>query len=181
MEDNVHSPSHKMTMIELNEFNENLLRKASSEMDLPNIRKLLLMNRTETFSVDKHEFHGLDPWLQWVSIHCGSTSKVHGLLRNGESGMLKLPQIWEVLDGKGISSGLWGLMNARRGRTEHCRFFLPDPWTYDSNSYPNYLERFIALPRYYSKNYLAPSKYKIFCKGVKTLSILLHPRNIFAV
>jgi hypothetical protein len=69
-------------------------------------------------------------------------------------------------------------MNARRGRTEHCRFYLPDPWNHDSKTYPNYLEKFIALPRYYSKNYLAPSKYKIFCKGVKTLSIMLHPRNI---
>ena len=41
MGNNDHSHSPKMTMIELNEFNEDLLHKASSEMDLPNIREYL--------------------------------------------------------------------------------------------------------------------------------------------
>ena len=56
----------RLILVELNEFNEGLLRKASNDLNLRNINKFLGMQKSETISLDESEHFGLDPWVQWV-------------------------------------------------------------------------------------------------------------------
>jgi hypothetical protein len=145
----------KVLLIELNEFSSDLFSDAVKQIPLPNIEKLLALNSSLTQSDELTEHRGLDPWVQWVSIHVGQPYKVHQILHLGDAvKKLKHPQLWEVLSEFNISSGIWGAMNATRSKAKNCLFFLPDPWTYEENAYPADLNNLLALPRYYSKNYL---------------------------
>ena len=60
-----------MLIIELNEFNVELLENNADKFGLKNIRRLLKMPRKNTSCDELKEHHGLDPWVQWVSIHTG--------------------------------------------------------------------------------------------------------------
>ncbi|RED48544.1 hypothetical protein [Aestuariispira insulae] len=170
--------ARSLTIVELNEFSETLINRATQDMTLPHLEWLTKLNRSTTYSPDQEEHHGLDPWVQWVSIHTGTTSEHHGILRHGDVSNLTLPQYWEILSAQGISSGLWGLMNAARGQADQCRFFLPDPWTYEEEGYPEDLSRFLALPRYFAKNYLQPSRSETIRSGLTTLGYLIRPSNL---
>jgi hypothetical protein len=158
-------PNRRMLLVELNEFSVELFEQGARELDLPNLRRLLSMTATVTTTDDRVEHRGLDPWVQWVSAHTGQPSSVHRVLHLGDTpAKLDSPQLWEVLSANGISSGIWGAMNATRGAADQCRFFLPDPWTFSEPAYPDRINDLLALPRYYSKNYLDVSVWE-FVKG----------------
>lgn len=156
---NSQASSKQMTLIGLNEFSVDLLSQGAKELKLENIRQLLSMHSATTTTDDMVEHRGLDPWVQWVSVHTGVPSSVHGIIHLGDTpSALSVKQIWETLSDAGISSGVWGAMNATRENATHCRFFLPDPWTFSEKAFPGELNDLLALPRYYSKNYLDVSK-----------------------
>ncbi len=145
----------KLLIVELNEFNVELLANNADKFGLKNIRRLLKMNRSLTSCDELKEHHGLDPWVQWVSIHTGvgfNTHKIKHLSQENDSGY---PQIWEILSKDGFTSGIWGALNSSLGNTSKCLFFFPDPWSFSQNAYPIILNNFLALPRYFSKNYLS--------------------------
>ena len=160
----------RLLLVELNEFSVDLFRRGMAEMQLPNIERLLAMRASRTTTDDRVEHRGLDPWVQWVSIHTGLPSSRHGIVHLGDapssSGMR---QLWETLSARGVSSGVWGAMNATRGSAERCVFFLPDPWTFEEDAYPAPLGDLLALPRYYSRNYLDVSK-AAFARGTLRLA-----------
>jgi hypothetical protein len=159
----------RLLLIELNEFSVELLERGARELGLKNVRKLLSMALTTTTTEDRFEHRGLDPWVQWVSVHTGQPSSAHGVLHLGDTpAKLDARQLWEVLSTHGISSGIWGAMNATRGTAERCRFFLPDPWTFSEPAYPERVNDLLALPRYYSQNYLDVSAWQ-FVKGTLRL------------
>ena len=139
--------------LELNEFNEPLLREASAELRLKNVEKLLHFHKSETWTEDLYESDFLEPWVQWVSIHTGIPSSEHQIKHLGDVPQLKTPQIWEKLSEKGISSGIWGAMNASRNQTANCLFFLPDPWTASETAFPKELNALLDPLRFISKNY----------------------------
>ena len=68
---------------------------------------------------------------------------------------------------------IWGAMNASRRRTKGCKFFMPDPWTYSEKAYPKSLNLFLSLPRYYSKNYIIPSKNNLLMGFIKMIIFFL--------
>lgn len=145
----------RLSLIELNEFALELFERGTQELILPNIAKLLTMNSSVTTTDDRIEHRGLDPWVQWVSVHTGVPSSTHGIIHLGDTpSNLNVQQIWQVLSTHGISSGIWGAMNATREGAPNCQFFLPDPWTFSEDAYPDKLNSLLSLPRYYSKNYL---------------------------
>jgi hypothetical protein len=147
-------------LVELNEFSVELFEQASEALDLRNVRRLLAMPRSATTTDDAIEHHGLDPWVQWVSVHTGQASDRHGVMHLGDTpGKLGCRQLWEVLGDRGIHSGVWGAMNATRNDTATCDFFLPDPWTFSESAYPAELDDLLALPRYYARNYLDVSAF----------------------
>lgn len=168
----------KILLIELNEFSIDLLNKGVKVLGLKNIKKILKLNHSKTFSDDQLEGQGLDPWVQWVSVHTGKPSKVHNVLRIGDIPKLELPQVWEILASNGITTGIWGPMNASLNNRRGCKFFLPDPWAYSEIGYPDSLNSFLDLPRYYSKNYIVPSK-KNLAKGFLKFILFFLRKGIF--
>ena len=98
----------KLLIVELNEFNEKLLKEAASKFNLKYIKKFLRMNNCETISTNKKEHYGLDPWVQWVSIHTGYPHQDHQIDHLADIQKLKYPQIWESIGERGYTSGIWG-------------------------------------------------------------------------
>jgi hypothetical protein len=169
-------------LIELNEFSIELFQRGITELALPNIKRLLAMRQSRTLTDDKVEHRGLDPWVQWVSTHTGVPSSVHRIMHLGDApSKLGLSQLWEVLSQKGISSGVWGAMNATRGNAPQCAFFLPDPWTFEEPAFPKPLGDLLALPRYYSKNYLDVSKKKFLINGLRLARYVLGSPALFKI
>jgi hypothetical protein len=163
----------KVTLIELNEFNQELLEKASHVFNLSHLKKLVSMTATHTSTQDSYESDFLEPWVQWVSVHTGLPSSQHGIKHLGDVPDLMTPQLWEALSKEGITSGVWGAMNASRSSADLCAFFMPDPWTASEKAFPQELNAFLDPLRLVSKNYLNPDK-KIVLKLLKNL------KNLFA-
>ena len=137
-----------MLVIELNEFDPDYLLKNSKKLNLRNIQYFLNFQHTETITEEKIEHQGLDPWVQWVSIHCGKPMKEHNIKRLGETKIQKDEQIWNKISKfNAVKWGVWGVMNAPCGGYIGRSFFLPDPWSFEEKAYPHSLERLLALPR----------------------------------
>lgn len=168
----------KTIFLELNEFNADLLKKASQELPLKNIEKMLSLNHSTTFTEDTYESDFLEPWVQWVSVHTGKPSSVHKIKHLGDVPHLDTKQIWEHLSDEGITSGVWGAMNASRNGAEKCKFFLPDPWTASEIAYPEELNNLLDPLRYISKNYLNTSPAKLF-KKLKNLCNLFSANQLW--
>ena len=113
-----------MLIIELNEFNRDFLEKGANTLNLKNLSYVLKLDSSTTESVEKREHHGLDPWVQWVSIHTGKKLENHGIIRNSDVEKLKFKQFWEILGEKGISTGIWGAMNAKKMIQKGVIFFF---------------------------------------------------------
>lgn len=151
-------PVRRLCWLELNEFDRELAGALAREHGLESLARVLALPHARTTTRDREETGFLEPWVQWVSIHTGSESSEHRIRHLGDVDKLALPQVWEELSRRGVSSGAWGVMNATRGDAPLCRFFLPDPWTFSEPGHPAELEDLLALPRYAARNYLALSK-----------------------
>ncbi len=156
-------------VIELNEFNVGLLQQAAERFDLEHVKSILSWSHCETQADHDKEHEGLDPWCQWVSIHSELPSSVHKVIRLGDVDKLQYAQIWERLGEKGISTGVWGVMNARRNDAKLNQFFTTDPWNFTELPFPEAVAGFFALPVYYSKNYMDLS----FLRALKAALITL--------
>ena len=167
----------RILLIELNEFSEDLLKLGAYKLKLRNIKKLLHLNSRDTTSLDENEHYGLDPWVQWVSIHTGKPSEEHKVKHLGDVVNLKKSQIWEKLGDLGYSTGLWGVMNGSLKKTKYSYFYLPDPWTITEKAKPQKLNKFLSLPRYYAQNYLEPSKKLLMLTFLDLLKFILSDWN----
>ncbi|MBU6446690.1 MAG: alkaline phosphatase family protein, partial [Verrucomicrobia bacterium] len=95
----------------------------------------------------------------------------------------------EALSKQGITSGVWGAMNASRAGAEKCLFFIPDPWTASERAYPEELNDLLEPLRFASKSYAKPkmaqigkifklfSSYKLLGKVIREAPRLC--KNIF--
>lgn len=164
----------KLLQIELNEFSYDLLSKYSLKYELKNINKLLELNHANIYTQEKIEHRELDPWVQWVSIHTGEPLICHGIRYLGEStNKLRINQIWDQLAQSNIKTGLWCLMNVKYIPHENISFYLPDPWCSNQNSKPSILNEMIALPEYYSRNYLNLSIWKLLTSFLKSTKFII--------
>lgn len=164
-----------MMLIEINEFSPSLMGQAADILDAKNLKRLLAMTHTETTTDDLHERYGLDPWVQWVSIHTGKASKDHNIRHLGDIPHLDQPQVWETLSAMGFSTGIWGAMNASRGSAKKCKFF-PDPWSFTENAHPPVLNKLLGFPRYFSKNYGDLNKLEVLKELFKLISFCVNPK-----
>jgi hypothetical protein len=172
---------HGVLLLELNEFNPELMQRAAEELDAPHLKKLLSFKKTTTRTEDTQERFGLDPWVQWVSIHTGKASSEHGVHHLADLATLRHPQVWETLGQAGYRCGVWGAMNARRGNSPLMAFFVPDPWTLGESAHPQKLGRFLALPLYYARHYGHTRPAKLFMAFCQTLYFLLRPTSLQAL
>lgn len=171
---------NKVLFVELNEFNPELLDSYAQKYNYKNLQKLLSLYSTETYTEDTYESDYLEPWVQWVSVHTGKPSSKHQIKHLGDAPDKGDQQIWEKLSDEGVSSGIWGAMNASKGSAKNCLFFLPDPWTASENEHPLELKPLLETLRYLSKNYLNTSYLKIGHK-VANLALFLGSHKILGV
>lgn len=162
----------KLFLLELNEFNLNLLTECSQIYSLKNVQKILQFYKTETISSDDERSEYLEPWVQWVSVHTGVSSKEHSIKHLGDVPELDFPQIWQKLGDLGYNSLVWGAMNASRNGCENCLAFLPDPWTFSEKAFPEELNALLKPLRFFAKNYLKQSKWEIFCQVLNLLKFM---------
>ena len=150
-----------LTILELNEFNQDYLFEIGNKYNLNSIKTLQSFYKIITTTKDKEEHKNLDPWVQWVSVHTGKDSSEHKIFELGGSKDLNYKQIWDHLTENNISCGVFGAMNTKFNKTTSPKFFIPDPWNMSETCKPNELNDFLALPRYYSNEY-SFQKYKLF-------------------
>ena len=167
----------KILFLELNEFNLEVLQEGARRLDLKHLQRLLSLHQSVTWTDDVYESDFLEPWVQWVSVHTGIPSSVHQIKHLGDVPHLSTPQFWERLSEMGVSTGIWGAMNASRGHSPSCRFFVPDPWTASENGHPDELNALLDPVRYLSKNYLNRSWITLLSK-VKNLIRLFFSNNL---
>ena len=91
----------KLLVLELNEFNYEILKKYSKKYNYKYIKKILNFNHTRTTTKDIYSGNNnqngyLDPWSQWVSIHTLTNSNKHRIKNLGDIPKLKIKQVWEL-------------------------------------------------------------------------------------
>jgi hypothetical protein len=171
-------PTAKNLMIvELNEFDPSHLSKMADMMGLTHLRKVLSFNHSTTTTDDLQERQGLDPWVQWVGVHCGKPTEAHRIRRLGATRMQDLPQIWHAVAAQGYTWGVWGPMNAPMGDSTGACFFMPDPWSFDETAHPEYLNDLLALPRYIAQNYLKISYKEAFIGALRLARFFAPPSH----
>ena len=114
-------------LIEMNEVNFDLVKKyIGKNHALPNFEKLLSMESVCTSS--ENEYHLVEPWIQWVSVHTGLTYHEHNVFHLGDIAGTDHQQIFEKLERRGYKVGALSPMNAMNN-LEDPAYFIPDPWT----------------------------------------------------
>lgn len=165
----------RLLLVELNEFDPDFLLVQARRLGLTSIQKALSFKRSMTTTDDEVEHHGLDPWVQWVNVHCGMPLSQHGVQRIGQTERQKSPQIWTALGEQGYTWGVWGAMNAPRQDAPGCQFFFPDPWAFEERAYPEALNKLLALPRYMAQNYLDVDRAVFLKEAMVFVSALVAP------
>lgn len=162
----------KHLILELNEFNRDLLVNAAKKFGFKNLIWLAELKETKTWTEDTYESDWLEPWSQWVTVHTGLKTNEHKIKHLGDVPDLNQPQIWEALSEKGISTGVWGVLNGKKGNASECKFFIPDPWTFSESESPSNLRGLIDLPRYFAKNRVIPNPFLILTYLFRLLLLL---------
>lgn len=132
-------------MLEFNELSPRLMDRFIREGLLPNFRRL----RDESFVAltDPEETQdGLEPWIQWVTVHTGVARSEHGLEKLGEAARLDFPTVGQVVAEAGGQVWMCGSMNLPRAAAGGG-WFLPDPWNPDARPHPAELSPFADFVR----------------------------------
>jgi len=143
-----------LVIFEINECDFKFILKGAKKFDYPLISNFFINKKKSfTYTNDKTEGYNLDPWVQWVSIHTGLNSSKHKVFRIGEKLNSKFDQLWDLVKTKKIKFTLWGLFNSNLRSKHNIDLFYPDPWSYTQHAYPEKINNFLKLPRYYALNY----------------------------
>jgi hypothetical protein len=157
---------NKLILFEINEFDLAFFMSGAKKFKYQAIKEFFNKKKLKTFTNDKTEGYDLDPWVQWVSVHTGKTSKQHKVFRTGQKLNNSIKQLWDIFSKLNISSSIWGAFNATLRNKKKIDVFFPDPWSFDEKVYPKKLKNFSLLPSYYAQNYPAISKFKILYYGL---------------
>jgi hypothetical protein len=141
----------QVVLLELNEVNFEYVQSYAARGRLPHFARLIERHGiVRTTSEDSYE--KLEPWIQWVTAHTGQSFAEHGVFRLGDIVSRDIPQIWELLEARGLKVGAISPMNAKH-RLRDPAFFVPDPWTRTKISAPRTLRNlYTALTQVVSEN-----------------------------
>ncbi|WP_268123048.1 alkaline phosphatase family protein [Roseivirga pacifica] len=118
----------KLILLGLNELNLEYVENYISKGHLPNF-KHLFENYGYKQTTSEAEYHLLEPWIQWVTLHTGKTYEEHRVFRLGDIVDRKdIYQLWEIAEEKGLTVGAVSPFNTDN-RLKNAKFFVPDPWT----------------------------------------------------
>jgi hypothetical protein len=113
-------------LIEFNELCPPLLERFISQGLLPNFKQF--RDTSTVYVTDSaSDEPNLEPWIQWVTVHCGMPFAEHGVFRLGESQRLKSKLVGQCLAEAGIPVGICSSMNTSYGSLRDG-YLLPDPW-----------------------------------------------------
>ena len=117
-----------MVLLELNEINFDIVQKYLTKhpKQFINLEQLLTLNQCTTLAED--EYHLLEPWIQWVSVHTGKSYGEHKVFRLGDIVNSYEPQLFERIEAKGYKVGAVSPMNASN-QLQKASYFIADPWT----------------------------------------------------
>lgn len=132
-------------MLEFNELAPRLMDRFIAEGRLPNFERLR-SESTVMITDPEEDQAGLEPWIQWVTVHSGVGRDVHGIEKLGEAHLLEQPTIGQVLAEQGRDVWLCGSMNLPR-RAAGSGAYLPDPWNPDATPNPESMRAFSDFVR----------------------------------
>jgi hypothetical protein len=98
---------------------------------------LLSFKQCTTYAED--EYHLIEPWIQWASVHTGKSYNEHEIFRLGDIVNTSEVQFFELIESKGYKVGAVSPMNASN-RLQKASYFIADPWT-SAPSSGNFLVR----------------------------------------
>jgi hypothetical protein len=129
----------RLLLLELNEVNFEFVETYARRGALPNFAALFREHGyVRTSSEECYE--QLEPWIQWVTAHTGKSFAEHEVFRLGDIVQRDIPQIWELLEERGLKVGAISPMNAKH-RLRDPAFFVPDPWTATQITGPRRLQQ----------------------------------------
>ncbi|HEY4671647.1 MAG TPA: hypothetical protein VIG78_06265 [Gemmatimonadaceae bacterium] len=121
-------------LLEFNEISPTLLARFMDEGKLPNFRRL--HNESEVYVTDAEEAApNLEPWIQWITAHCGLSYNEHGIFHLGDGHKLDRPSVWDILSRAGKSVWVCGSMNLNYDKGINGAV-LPDPWAIGVDPHP---------------------------------------------
>ena len=140
-----------MILLALNELNLDYINGYVALGKLPNFGKILKSGIVQTKS--EKDYHLLEPWIQWVTVHTGKSYKEHEIFRLGDIvNRPDLVQIFEELEDLGLSIGVISAFNADN-RCKKAKFFIPDPWTQSKVSGGFFLDKLSrSISRFVNNN-----------------------------
>lgn len=115
----------RLILVELNEVNLDLALAYAERKTLVHLKRVI-KGAQRTSSETRYE--ELEPWIQWVSVHTGTTAAEHTIVRLGDIVGSEIPQFFEVVEAAGYTVGAISAMNAEN-RLKAPAYFIPDPWT----------------------------------------------------
>lgn len=158
----------KLILYELNEISPKILEYYINLKSNSALAKLINKNGYQkTFTTDEGELH---PWSTWPTLHRGVNNSKHKIKFINQDLRLSnhYPPIWQILDKKNISLGIFGSLQSYPPlRTKNIKFFLPDTFAPDQLSYPSKIEDFQKF------NLLLTRKNKAISRSLDSNSILL--------
>lgn len=135
----------KLVFVQLNEVNFDVARQYAAKHPLPNFSRLLSGFRPlETYA--EQNYAELEPWIQWVSVHTGKAYPEHKVFRLGDIVHTSYPQVFELMEARGLRVGALSPMNARNELTRPA-YFVPDPWTQTTPDKSGFSRRFTEMLR----------------------------------
>lgn len=126
--------SSSVILLEFNELSPRLMDRFIAAGHLPNFARFRAES-TVAITDPEEPQAGLNPWIQWVTLHTGTPRDDHGIEKLGEASRLAQPTIADVLGDEGRSVFLCGTMNVP-GPAASSAAFLPDPWNPDATPKP---------------------------------------------
>src|SRR3954469_13331995 len=115
----------RMLILEFNELSPRLLARFMDEGRLPNFSRLY--REAEVLTTTAEDEH-LEPWVQWITFHCGVPESLHGVQDLDQGHTVRHPAMWDVAAKRGLSSIVFGAMNTAPPRAEGV-LMIPDPWS----------------------------------------------------
>lgn len=144
MSDTFSNKPRRLVVYELNEVpwrvvDEYVKRKPDSNLAF----LLKKSDQLTTHTVDIGELH---PWSTWPTMHRGVSNEVHKIrfINQDLSHAESYPPIWEILDKKGISYGIFGALQSYKTnwKSGNSAFFVPDTFAPGPECKPPYLNKF---------------------------------------
>jgi hypothetical protein len=140
----------KVLFLEFNELTFTILDPLVEKGLLPHFARLKhegAWGAPDAAEVPPH----LDPWITWVTVHTGVTSKEHGaFVLEQDSATIRAKRLWDYAVEGGKSVGIFGSISAYPPRPVPG-FMVPGPFAPSNSTYPAYLGPVQALNRKYTQ------------------------------